>query len=74
MGLLFLGFWSKIDWIGLVFLNPLLFRQLDHHVRNLHIFLGLVFGRHLEDDVLLVIGDRLLADVLDELAHPVEWR
>jgi len=43
--------------------------QLDHHVRYLNILLLLVLGCNFEDDVLLVIRYRLLADVLDELAH-----
>ena len=45
--------------------------QLDHNVRNLDILLLRILGSDLEDDVLLVVWDRLLADVLDELAHPV---
>lgn len=44
--------------------------QLEHHVRNLDILFGLILGRDLENDVLLVIWDLLLADVLDELRHP----
>ena len=46
-----------------------LFRQLDHHIRDLHVFFGLVLGSHLEDDVLLVIRNWLLADMLHKLAH-----
>ena len=43
--------------------------QLQHYVGNLYILLGKVFARDLEDNVLLVVGDLLLADVLDELRH-----
>lgn len=45
--------------------------ELNHHVRDLDILLGLVLGGHLEDDVFLVLGHGLLADMLDKLAHPV---
>lgn len=45
--------------------------QLDHHIRYLDILLFLVLGCDLEDDVLLMVWYRLLADVLNELAHPV---
>lgn len=44
--------------------------QFHHHVRNLNILLRLIFGRNLEDDVLLMLRNGLLADVLDQLAHP----
>lgn len=50
---------------------PLL-RQLQHDVRNLNILLRLVLGGDLEDDVLLVGRDGLLADGLDESGHPVK--
>lgn len=49
-----------------------LFAHLHHDVRDLHIFLGLVLGRHLKNDILLVLRHGLLADVLDKLAHPVQ--
>ena len=49
----------------------LLLPQLDHNIRNLDILLRGILGRDLEDDVPLVVWDRLLADGLDELAHPV---
>jgi hypothetical protein len=48
-----------------------LLRQLQHDVRNLNILLRLVLGGDFEDDVLLVGGDGLLADGLDESGHPV---
>ena len=48
-----------------------LFCQLQHDVRNLNILLRLVLGGDFEDDVLLVGGDWLLADGLDESGHPV---
>lgn len=44
--------------------------QLQHNVRDLNVLLGLVLGRDLEDDVLLVLRNRLLADGLNELGHP----
>jgi len=45
--------------------------QLDHHIRDLNILLLLVLSGNLKDDVLLVLGYWLLADVLDKLAHTV---
>jgi len=51
---------------------PLL-RQLQHDVRDLDILLRLVLGGDLEDDVLLVGGDGLLADGLDESGHPIRY-
>lgn len=45
--------------------------QLHHHIWNLNILLRLVLGRNLEDHILLVVRDWLLADMLDQLAHPV---
>lgn len=47
-----------------------LFVHLDHYVGDLNILLSLVLGRHLEDDILLVLRHGLLTDMLDELAHP----
>lgn len=44
--------------------------QLQHNVRDLDILLCLILGSDLEDDVLLVLGDGLLADGLDEGGHP----
>jgi hypothetical protein len=44
--------------------------QCHHNVRNLNILLVHILRSNLKDDVLLVFGNRLLADVLDELAHP----
>jgi hypothetical protein len=52
---------------------PFLLRQLQHDVRDLDILLRLVLGGDFENDVLLVGGDGLLADGLDESGHPV-WR
>jgi hypothetical protein len=60
-------FHSSLDQRGIF---PLL-RQLQHDVRNLNILLRLVLGGNFEDDVLLVGGDGLLADGLDESGHPV---
>lgn len=48
-----------------------LFGELDHHVRDFDILFGLVLGSHLENDVLLVSGNWLLADVLHKLAHAI---
>ena len=45
--------------------------QLDHHIRELNILLLLILSRNLEDDVLLVLGYWLLADVLNKLAHTI---
>jgi hypothetical protein len=42
------------------------------HERYLHIFFSGVFCGDLEDDILLVLRDRLLADSLDEFAQPRE--
>lgn len=51
-----------------------LFSQFEHHIRNLYItllwVLCLIFHRHFEDDVLLMVGDRLSADSFDQLAQP----
>jgi len=49
---------------------PLL--QLDHHVRNLHVFLRRILRRNLEDDILLVIWHRFLAHMLDKLTHSTQ--
>jgi len=46
-----------------------LFAKLDHHIRDFDILFCLVLSGHLEDDVLLVIRNWLLADMLHELAH-----
>lgn len=48
-----------------------LFGELNHHVRDFNILFGLVLGGHLENDVLLVRGNGLLADVLHKLAHAI---
>jgi len=40
------------------------------HEGNLHIFLRGILGSDLEDDVLLVLGNGLLADGFDEFAQP----
>ena len=45
--------------------------QLHHHIWNLNILLRLILCSNLEDDILLVLGNRLLADVFHQLAHPV---
>lgn len=49
-----------------------LFSQFQHHIRNLYIplvwVLCLIFHRHFEDDVLLMVRDRLPADGFDQLA------
>ena len=41
--------------------------KLDHHIRHLHILLCDVLASDLEDDVLLVVRDLLLANVFHEL-------
>lgn len=45
--------------------------KLDHDVRNFDIFFSRILHCHLEDHVLLMIRDRLLADRLYQLAQPV---
>lgn len=45
--------------------------QHNHNVRHLDVLLGLVFDGDFEDHRLLMVGDRLLADRLDDLAEPV---
>lgn len=47
-----------------------LFGELDHNIWDFDILFGLVFGGHLDNDVLLVFRNWLLADLLDKLAHP----
>lgn len=51
-----------------------LFSQFQHHIRNLYIplvwVLCLIFHRHFENDVLLMVRDRLLADGFNKLAQP----
>ena len=54
----------------LAFASEDLLLQLQHDVRDLDILLCLILGSDLEDDVLLVLGDGLLADGLDEGGHP----
>jgi hypothetical protein len=49
-------------------------RQLDHHVRNLHILLGLILGRDLKNDILLVWRNGFLANCLHEFAEPRKQR
>jgi hypothetical protein len=49
-----------------------LFAKLDHDIGDFDILFGLVLSSHLEDDVLLVIRNWLLADVFHELAHTVD--
>jgi hypothetical protein len=44
--------------------------QLNHDVRNLDILFILIFRSNLKDDIFLVVRYWLLADVLDQLAHP----
>ena len=63
---------TLIQMAKFLFLYPAdrLLLKSHHHIRNLHILLILVLGRHLEDDVLLVFRNRLLADMLHQLAHP----
>lgn len=46
-----------------------LFAQLQHDIRHFDIFFRLVLDRHLEDDVLLMLRDRFLADRLHQLAE-----
>ena len=45
--------------------------QLHHHIRDLDVLLGLILGSNLENHVLLMLRNRLLADVLYQLAHSV---
>ena len=45
-----------------------LFPKLDHDIRNFDIFFSRIFHCHLEDHVLLMVRDRLLADRLYQLA------
>lgn len=44
--------------------------QLQHDIGDLNVLFCLVLGGDLEDDVLLVPGNGLLADGLDECGHP----
>jgi hypothetical protein len=41
--------------------------QLQHHIRDLHVLPTLIIAGDLEDDILLVLWDLLLADGLYEL-------
>jgi hypothetical protein len=41
--------------------------QLQHHVGNFHVLAALIVAGDLEDDILLVLWDLLLADGLYEL-------
>lgn len=45
---------------------------LDHYVRDLNIFLGLIFRRDLKYDILLMAWNRLLADCFKKLAHAAQ--
>ena len=44
--------------------------QLHHHIRDLNILFRRVLCCDFKDDILLVVWDRLLADVFDEFTHP----
>lgn len=48
--------------------------ELEHDVRNLDVLLSFVLRGDLEDDVLLVRGNGLLADGLDKRGHPERLR
>ena len=50
----------------------ILLPQLHHHIRDLNIFLRLVFRCYLVDYVFLIIRNWLLTDVLDQLAQSIQ--
>ena len=50
----------------------ILFVQCDHHIRHINILPTGIIASNLEDDILLMRWDLLLADVLHELRHPTE--
>ena len=52
-------------------LPPKSFPIFNHDIGNLNIFFCLVLCGDFEDDVLLVLGNRLPADCLEKLAHPI---
>jgi hypothetical protein len=45
--------------------------QLDHHIWDLHILLGLILSRDLKDHILLVFRNGFFTDMFHELAHPI---
>ena len=49
--------------------NASSFLQLEHDIGYFNVFLVLILHRHLEDDVLLVIRDGLLANRFYQLAQ-----
>lgn len=48
-----------------------LFPKLDHHERHIDVLFGRILAGNLEDEILLVRRDGLLADVLNELRQSV---
>lgn len=48
----------------------LLLVQLHHHIRYLDIFLRLILRSNLENNILLVTGNWLSADMFNQLTHP----
>ena len=49
------------------------FLQLEHDVRHLDVLLVLILYRHLEDDILLMIRNGLLADRFHQLAQSTRF-
>ena len=49
--------------------TQVLFLQLEHDIWDLNILLGRILASNLENDILLMLRDRLLADCFDELAQ-----
>ena len=47
--------------------------KFDHHIRHFDVLLRLIFDRHFEYDILLVIRNRFLADRLDQLAQSARY-
>ena len=53
--------------------TQVLFLQLEHDIRNLNILFGRILASDLEDDILLMLRNRLLANCFDELAQSMTW-
>lgn len=60
-----------ITYLQLSRLSSICLPQLEHHIWNLDVLAALVVGSNLEDDILLVRRDGLLADRLHQLVQPM---